>query len=1067
MANDWKPSEEETNIIYSFALQNCLEHGQAQMGSIMGRLSQNFDMNKYGRLLPRYVIAEVNRANSLMQKSGEQSVREELMKIDSSKIERLEKEKIKIERTFPELPNVDDGNFKVRFAPNPNAPLTVGHMRGVLINNYYADKYGGDFIIRFDDTSTDVKPPILDAYVQILKDTAWLTGKAPDDVIIASDRIDIYYNYAKELISLNGAYMCNCKNFKELKDASEPCPHRKLTTTENLDLFDRMIDGDFEAGDWVLRAKTDLNAPNPAHRDFVLFRVQRNAHPRTGNSYKAWPMLDFQSAIDDNLTGVTHVIRGIDLLDSTAKQKILYNFFDWEYPETTYWGRVKILDQDGNEVRFSSSQYAKDIAEGKFTGWDDERLYTVQAFKNRGYTSDALLEWWLEYGLTRKPITVSMKTLDTLQRRKKEMSAEEYEFFEIHDMTKEELEIINKINSKELTICESCDIIFPYVPQKIFCDMCMKQRINEGRRVRFANLTNEGREERNRKWRERQANKTDEEREERKRKQREFWREKRARKREMGAESVNSKIPSDYYKTYGKKGAVIRFKIKEKILKEKSMGTKAGQWSARKSQKLKEKYEEAMKKKGLKPYVSSKKTGKQKDLKNWGDQSWGTKSGGKSSVTGEPYFPKKAVEALKKKKLYAKAKRQKVAATKKGKQYASYSPDIKKVVAQYRAEGDKKKENPNLMNTDEAEEFNAINVSNTTLSTSARNRHRKFDHKQSKRHDFGSADCAECGEPFVKDHPQRKYCYGECASIVMARQIREYGRKRRANMTDEEREERNRKQREGRRERRANMTDEEKEERNRKQREYSLKRWANRTDEEKEEDRMEWREYARKKRANWTDEEGEERKRKQRESYRKIRARGGWDNRTDEEKEEFKRKMREKWANRTNEQNEERKRKRREKYANMTEEEKEEYNRKQREDSRKIRANRTDDKKEEIKRKGREDGRKRRANRTDEEREEYNRKKRERRANMIDEEKEEDRRVSREYARKKRANRTDEEQEEFRRKEREYRREKWANRTDEEREEYNRKSREKQANMTDEEREERNRKKRERRARKR
>lgn len=628
MADDWKPSKEETNIIYSFALQNCLEHGQAQIGSIMGRLSQNFDMKKYGRLLPRYVIGEVNRANSLMQKRGELAVRKELMEIDSSKIERLEREKIKIERTFPELSNVEQGNFKVRFAPNPNAPLTVGHMRGVLINNYYANKYGGDFILRFDDTSTDVKPPILDAYVQILKDTAWLTGKAPDDVVIASDRIDLYYKYAKELISLNGAYMCNCKNFKELKDASIPCPHRKLTISENLDLFDRMIDGDFEAGEWVLRARTDLDAPNPAHRDFVLFRVQRNAHPRTGDSYKAWPMLDFQSAIDDNLTGVTHVIRGIDLQDSTAKQKILYNFFDWDYPETTYWGRVKILDQDGNEVRFSSSQYAKDIAEGKFTGWDDERLYTVQAFKNRGYTSDALLEWWLEYGLTRKPITVSMKTLDTLQRRKKEMSAEEF----------------NAINVSNTT------------------------------------LSTYGRK--------RRANRTDEEREEYNRKRREKYGKRQARKREMGAESVNSKIPSEYYKTYGKKGAVIRFKIKEKILKEKSMGTKAGQWSARKSQKLKQKYEEAMKKKGLKPYVSSKKTGKQKDLKKWGDQSWGTKSGGKSSVTGEPYFPKQAVEALKKKKLYAKAKRQKVAATKKGKQYASYSPDIKKVVAQYRAEDD-------------------------------------------------------------------------------------------------------------------------------------------------------------------------------------------------------------------------------------------------------------------------------------------------------------------------------------------------------------------------------------------
>ena len=375
MADNWQPSKEETALIYSFALQNILEYGGAQMGSIMGKLSQNFDMKQYGKLLPRYVIAQVNKANALLQKEGVEAVREELIEIDSSKMERLEKEKVKIERVFPDLPNVEQGNFKVRFAPNPNAPLTVGHMRGVLINKYYADKYNGEFVLRFDDTSTDVKPPIIKAYIQILKDIKWLTGKAPDDVLIASDRMDIYYDYADQLLSLNGAYMCNCKNFKELKDASIPCPHRDLSVEENLELFNKMKQGDFEAGEWVLRARTDLDAPNPAHRDFVLFRVQRNAHPRTGDSYKAWPMLDFQSAIDDHLSGVTHIIRGIDLQDSTAKQKILYCF--WDYPETTYWGRVKILDQNDNEVKFSSSQYAKDIADGKFTGWDDERLYIV------------------------------------------------------------------------------------------------------------------------------------------------------------------------------------------------------------------------------------------------------------------------------------------------------------------------------------------------------------------------------------------------------------------------------------------------------------------------------------------------------------------------------------------------------------------------------------------------------------------------------------------------------------------------------------------------------------------
>ncbi len=777
MADNWQPSKEETALIYSFALQNILEYGEAQMGSIMGKLSQNFDMKQYGKLLPRYVIAQVNKANALLQKEGVEAVREELIEIDSSKMERLQREKVKIERVFPDLPNVEQGNFKVRFAPNPNAPLTVGHMRGVLINKYYADKYNGEFVLRFDDTSTDVKPPIIKAYIQILKDIKWLTGKAPDDVLIASDRMDIYYDYANQLISMNGAYMCNCKNFKELKDASIPCPHRDLSVEENLELFNKMKQGDFEAGEWVLRARTDLDAPNPAHRDFVLFRVQRNAHPRTGDSYKAWPMLDFQSAIDDHLSGVTHIIRGIDLQDSTAKQKILYSVFDWDYPETTYWGRVKILDQNDNEVKFSSSQYAKDIAEGKFTGWDDKRLYTVQAFKNRGYTPEALLNWWLEYGLTRKPITVSMKTLDTLQKREGKgevMEAEDAEEFNAINVSNTTLSTYKgnrhrKFDHKQarrhnfgMAFCKECGELFMKDnPNRRYCygDCAIivrrrndkkymrkklanmtgdelkeyKRRRHESYRKIKANRTDEERQERNRKQREYRrkrkanmteeelrkrreyyrkikANPTDEERQEINRKRREYQRKRRAnmtdeereehnrkererarkyyakKKKEMEAEERNPKIPSHYYKTYGKKGAEVRFRIKERILKERSMGTKAGQWSARKSQKLKEEYEKEMRKKGLKPYVSSKRTGKQKDLKKWGDQSWRTKSGRKSSVTGEPYFPKKAIEALKKKKLYAKAKRQKVAATKKGKQYASYSPDIKKVVAQYRAE---------------------------------------------------------------------------------------------------------------------------------------------------------------------------------------------------------------------------------------------------------------------------------------------------------------------------------------------------------------------------------------------
>ena len=155
--------------------------------------------------------------------------------------------------------------------------------------------------------------------------------------------------------------------------------------------------------------------------------------------------------------------------------------------------------------------------------------------------------------------------------------------------------------------------------------------------------------------------------------------------RKAAEEDEDAKKLREYEKTYGKKQAKIRMRLKRKIYKERSMGTKAGQWSARKSQKLKREYEKACERAGLKPYKTSK-TEKQEDLEDWSDQDWKTSSGKKSSKTGEPYFPAKAVEALKKKGLYAKAKRQKAKATKAGKQNARYSDDIRKVVAKYRAE---------------------------------------------------------------------------------------------------------------------------------------------------------------------------------------------------------------------------------------------------------------------------------------------------------------------------------------------------------------------------------------------
>jgi glutamyl-tRNA synthetase len=173
-----------------------------------------------------------------------------------------------------------------------------------------------------------------------------------------------------------------------------------------------MLDGTFVPGDAVVRVKTDMTLKNPALRDWPALRIQdtiKNPHPREGigSKYRVWPLLDFQSAVEDHLQGVTHIIRGKDLMDSTRKQTLLYQHFGWNYPETMYWGRVKVHEWGG----FSTSQMRKDIESGKFTGWSDPRLPTIAGLGGTGIQAEALRNFWVELGVTQKDISVPLSSL--------------------------------------------------------------------------------------------------------------------------------------------------------------------------------------------------------------------------------------------------------------------------------------------------------------------------------------------------------------------------------------------------------------------------------------------------------------------------------------------------------------------------------------------------------------------------------------------------------------------------------------------------------------------------------
>ena len=395
--------EAETNALF-----NALKHdSEAQVGAIMGPLmGQNPEFREYGDQIAGVIAPVVQKVNEM---SAEER-RERLADLAPERIDELESED-EDDPVLPELPNVEAyDEVRMRCAPNPNGPWHIGHARMAAVIGTYKELYDGSFICRFDDTDPETKRPDLDAYDAILDAIAYL-GFEPDDVLKASDRLDIYYDHARRLIDAGGAYTCSlpAAEFSELKNAGEASPSRDKDPDTVHEEFQAMIDGEYDPGEMVLRVKTDIEHKNPALRDWVAFRLIDTPHPReAAAAYRCWPLLDFQSGIDDHLTGVTHIIRGIDLQDSAKRQRFVYDYFDWEYPEVLHWGHVQLDEYD---VAMSTSTIKELVDAGELDGWDDPRAPTIASLERRGIRGDAIVDALVELGTSTSNVDLAMSSV--------------------------------------------------------------------------------------------------------------------------------------------------------------------------------------------------------------------------------------------------------------------------------------------------------------------------------------------------------------------------------------------------------------------------------------------------------------------------------------------------------------------------------------------------------------------------------------------------------------------------------------------------------------------------------
>lgn len=404
MKPDWLAMDDLDEIILKYALQNAIGYnGKANPGSVMGKvLAEKPELkskaNEINQAVQR-IIKDVNALTPDQQKNKLAGIAPELLV------------KVKKERDFhlPELPDVK-GEVVMRFAPNPSGPLHIGHSRVVFLTDEYVKRYGGRYINRFEDTDPARVDP--QAYDYIKEDLDWL-GVKVTETYYQSDRFEIYYKIAKELLDKGDAYVCTCEpsHFRELKEKGEACPHREAPKEEQLRLWDKMFDGSFAPEQASLVLKTDLKDPNPALRDYAILRIEDTPHPRTGTKYRVYPLMNFSVAVDDHLLGLTHVIRGKDHLNNTYRQVYIFDYLGWTKPVYIHHGRVRIV---GPEL--STSRMSKGIKEGTYTGWNDPQLGTIRALARRGFRPEALREYWIRAALNEVDVEFSWDTFFALNK---------------------------------------------------------------------------------------------------------------------------------------------------------------------------------------------------------------------------------------------------------------------------------------------------------------------------------------------------------------------------------------------------------------------------------------------------------------------------------------------------------------------------------------------------------------------------------------------------------------------------------------------------------------------------
>jgi len=365
------------DLIKKHALLNAVEYnGKANAQSVLGKvLAENPELKKDMAAIGKETAKIVKEINSWPL---------EKQKKELEKFGKIEKPKKEEREGLPPLPNAEMGKVVTRLPPEPSKYNHIGHALSFLINYLYAKMYKGRCILRFEDTNPEkVRKEYVDAMKEDVLD--YLEIK-PDKTVFTSNDMPKMYEYAEKIIADGKAYICTCTRDKMqyLRHKGVECECRNRSIEENTKLWKDMLGKKFKEGEAVLRLKIDMQALNQVMRDPVIFRITYAEHFLQKKKYCVWPLYDFQNAVEEELCGITHVLRSAEFGEMRIElQNYIKDLLGFRKQTVIQYGRFEVEGAitQGREIR-------KLIEEGRIKGWDDPRLVTLKALKKRGIAKE-------------------------------------------------------------------------------------------------------------------------------------------------------------------------------------------------------------------------------------------------------------------------------------------------------------------------------------------------------------------------------------------------------------------------------------------------------------------------------------------------------------------------------------------------------------------------------------------------------------------------------------------------------------------------------------------------------